>query len=89
MLHDRPRLLRFSRHPEYDEDTIDDDFNLVFLRKSVTFDDVTYVPPNFDPSLTYPEAPLSVVGWGDLDPCDEVSDSTRRASIRLSSYHVC
>ncbi|KAL7527081.1 hypothetical protein ACHAWF_002034, partial [Thalassiosira exigua] len=67
-----------SVHPpgdreEYDEDTVDNDFNLVFLRKSVTLDDVAYVRPNFDPSLPYPDAALSVVGWGDLDVRDDVS----------------
>ncbi|KAL7545640.1 hypothetical protein ACHAWF_018325, partial [Thalassiosira exigua] len=61
------------RHPEYDEDTVDNDFNLVFLRKSVTLADVAYVRPNFDPSSPYPDAPLSVVGWGDLDVREHVS----------------
>ena len=81
------------RHPMYDEETVDNDFNLVFLRKPIELEGgASYVRPNVDPDLPYPDAPLSVVGYGDLDPREDVSrmsDELLEAEVYYLTNEEC
>lgn len=73
------------RHPDYDEDTVNNDFNVVLLSKPVV-GDVPYLKVNNDGTIpsgpVNPNNPnaqgdaLTVVGWGDTDPRDSVSTSS-------------
>ena len=77
------RLSREIRHPDYDEDTVDNDFNLVFLRSGVTWEGIEYIRLNDDATVpSGPDAgdekgdPLTVVGWGDVDSRDDVAEAS-------------
>ena len=68
------------RHPDYQEDTADFDFNLIFLRVGATWSDVEYVKLNDDPEVPVEPSqekrtgePLTVVGWGDIDAREDVN----------------
>lgn len=75
----RSATLRYEvRHPRYDDETVDNDFNLVFLAEEVA-GAARLVRPNADAAV--PAAgqagrrgeELTVVGWGDVDPREDVS----------------
>ena len=58
---------------------MDNDFNLVFLSRQVSMTDVRYVQLNSDPNLPVEPTTMgdlgggvTVVGWGDTDPTDDV-----------------
>jgi len=78
----RIRMKDEVRHPLYDEDTVDNDFNIVLLSERI--DDGGYVRVNADgdvPAGPHPDNdlmgdPLSVVGWGDTDERDDVTSSS-------------
>jgi trypsin len=56
-------------HPDYDEDTTDNDFMLLFLANNVTVD-VKMVNINSDANVPALEQAVTVVGWGDTDITD-------------------
>ena len=64
------------RHPDYVEETVDNDFNLVFLSRKVSVEGVEYVNLNQDESIPSYQGDaidgLTVIGWGDTDKSDEV-----------------
>ena len=69
------------RHPLYNEDTVDNDFNLVFLERAVT--NVQYVELNANDAMPAGPVtrndqgdPLTVVGWGDVDPLEDVATAS-------------
>jgi len=74
------RVKEEVRHPLYDEDTVDNDFNLVFLERAVT--NVQYVKLNADDAMPTGEVgngvgdPLTVVGWGDVNPLEDVATAS-------------
>ncbi|KAL9189854.1 hypothetical protein ACHAXT_009529 [Thalassiosira profunda] len=77
------KLRTEMRHPGYVEETVDNDFNLIFLERSVSWAGVEYLKPNDDPRVpegaTDDEAlgeALTVVGWGDIDERNHVATSS-------------
>lgn len=77
------RLKKEVRHPNYDQETVNNDFNLVFLTRAVQWTD-TYLRVNDDGSVPAGPAPsnggagdaVTVVGWGDMDPREDVADAS-------------
>jgi trypsin len=61
-------------HPQYNSQTTDNDFNLVFLSEPANMAGIKLVTLNEDSN--YPEVGLdvTVVGYGDTNPSDSVSD---------------
>ncbi|KAL7483592.1 hypothetical protein ACHAW6_009232 [Cyclotella cf. meneghiniana] len=59
------------RHPGFDDLTVDDDFNVVLLNQRVTTTDV-YANLNVDASIPAARDTVTVVGWGDTDPSDDI-----------------
>lgn len=53
-------------HPNYDGDTTDNDFLLVFLSES-TSNNINLVKLNHNPTTPEESAPVTVMGWGDID----------------------
>jgi len=57
-------------HPDYNDETTDNDFMLLFLKSNVTVD-VKMVQLNSDANVPQVGDAVTVVGWGDVDPSDE------------------
>eukprot|EP00571_Detonula_confervacea_P011850 CAMPEP_0172301216 /NCGR_PEP_ID=MMETSP1058-20130122/3144_1 /TAXON_ID=83371 /ORGANISM="Detonula confervacea, Strain CCMP 353" /LENGTH=690 /DNA_ID=CAMNT_0013011249 /DNA_START=452 /DNA_END=2524 /DNA_ORIENTATION=+ len=99
------KLKEEVRHPQYDEDTVNNDFNLVVLSAPVTWGNGQYLRVNDNPQV--PAAPstannsnngvllgdaLTVVGWGDTDPRDDVataSDVLMETEVYAMTNDVC
>mmetsp|Transcript_6689 Transcript_6689/g.13603 ORF Transcript_6689/g.13603 Transcript_6689/m.13603 type:complete len:718 (+) Transcript_6689:322-2475(+) len=66
------------RHPQYVDETVENDFNLIFLSRKVSFSNVNYVQINKNPLVPVDDGDgideLTVVGWGDTDSSDDISD---------------
>jgi len=85
------------RHPGYVEDTVDNDFNLVILRKEVK--NVPLIRLNTDPNVpagpTNPNDlgdPMTVVGWGDINPDEEgveASDVLMETEVYAMTNEKC
>jgi len=59
-------------HPDYNAALTNNDFMLVFLESPVSHD-VEFVKLNSDSSNPGVDAPVTVMGWGDMDAADDVS----------------
>jgi len=70
---ERIRMEMEVPHPSYDAWLTDNDFMLVFLESPVQSSNVEYVQLNSDSSVPQVDAPLTVMGWGDIDESDDVS----------------
>ena len=58
-------------HPDYDDDTTDNDFMLLFLKRSTTEDvDLAIV----NPDIISEGQDVTVMGWGDIDPDQDESE---------------
>ena len=58
-------------HPDYDDDTTDNDFMLLFLKRSTTEDvDLAIV----NPDMISEGQNVTVMGWGDIDPDQDESE---------------
>jgi trypsin len=58
-------------HPQYDDDTVDNDFMLLFLNRSTT-ESVT--PVKVGDAFVGAGVNVTVVGWGDFDPDQDESE---------------
>jgi trypsin len=69
-------------HPEYDDDTTDNDFMLVFLSRPTTEDaQLVHVESDVVPVDTN----VTVMGWGDTDPAHNVSEpATELMEVEVS-----
>lgn len=59
------------RHPDFDDFTVDNDFNIIVLNTPVTKTDV-FVNLNVDASIPSVGERVVVMGWGDTDSADDV-----------------
>ena len=77
-------------HPDYDGDTSDHDFLLIFLDKSANIN--TFVKLNTDAATPKVGAPVTVMGWGDIDPTDdgkELSDVLMEVEVNAITNDEC
>jgi len=84
-------ITRQLPHPDYNEDTTDNDFMLVFLSEPTT-QNVDLVKINNDPSVPEVGDRVTVMGWGDTDRRDHVSttsDVLMEVNVRVVSNSVC
>lgn len=58
-------------HPDYNDDTTDNDFMLIFLKSNVTNGDVKMVKLNSDVNVPQVGDAVTVMGWGDVDITDD------------------
>ena len=66
------------RNPQYADDPVDNNFNLMFLTAAfagVNTGGVGLIPLNWDRAVPV-GATLNVVGWGDVDPRADVTMAT-------------
>ncbi len=80
------------QHPEYDPETVDNDFNLVFLSTAISTRTTTYPRLNNDNSIPYSGAPLTVVGWGDTNADVDITTTSNvllEAVVYAMSNDVC
>lgn len=79
-------------HPSYDAWLTDNDFMLVFLEIPVQSSNVEYVRLNTDSSVPQVNAPVTVMGWGDIDESDDVSTLSnvlREVEVNVISNDEC
>jgi len=69
------RVKKEIRHPQYNPDTVNNDFNLIFLNRAVQ-DISTYLKVNPNSSIPQNNKPLTVIGYGDTDIRDSISTSS-------------
>jgi trypsin len=76
-------------HPDYDDDTTDNDFMLVFLDESANSN--TFVKINSDAATPDIGAAVTVMGWGDIDPSDgqELSDELMEVQVNVITNREC
>ena len=81
------------RHPNYNPETVDNDFNLVFLSDSVSRQTTSvYLRLNNDNSLPYVGSPLTVVGWGDTNADVDITTTSNvlmETVVYSMSNEVC
>eukprot|EP00985_Skeletonema_marinoi_P019935 scaffold11609_cov121-Skeletonema_marinoi.AAC.2 len=70
-------------HPDYDSDTTDNDFMLIFLKEAAS-DNINIVKLNTDAAIPNIGAPVTVMGWGDIDPSDEQELSSELMEIEVN-----
>jgi len=92
------RLREEFRHPEYNEENVDNDFNVVVLSESAS-DSVPIIRLNDDPFIPY--APpsgrgdgdeLTVMGWGDTTRSEAIttpSDVLMSTTVKAMSNEEC
>ncbi|KAK1733568.1 trypsin-like serine protease [Skeletonema marinoi] len=69
-------------HPDYDGDTTDNDFMLIFLNESAN--SKTFVKLNTDAATPETGAAVTVMGWGDVDPSDEQELSSELMEVEVN-----
>eukprot|EP00804_Cyclotella_cryptica_P004259 CCRYP_013466-RB/>CCRYP_013466-RB protein AED:0.27 eAED:0.27 QI:0/0/0/1/1/0.5/2/0/378 len=77
------------RHPDFNEETVDNDFLLILLDGVSSF---PHIRLNGDENLPSPGDDLVVMGWGDVDASDEVqttSDYLRDTTVVYMSNAKC
>ena len=86
-------VLNEIQHPNYDPDTVDNDFNLIFLTQAVSSSTTSvYLRLNNDNSQPYSGAPLTVVGWGDINAAVDIqtmSNVLMETVVYAMSNEVC
>ena len=77
-------------HPDYDSDTTDNDFMLIFLKEAAS-DNINIVKLNTDAAIPNIGAPVTVMGWGDIDPSDEqeLSGELMEVEVNVISNDEC
>ena len=76
-------------HPDYDDDTTDNDFMLLFLERSTT-EDVEY--PIVSPDVVPVSTKVTTLGWGDTDIDDEETafpDELMHVEVSTISNEEC
>ena len=66
------RVKKEIRHPQYNPDTVNNDFNLIFLNRAVQ-DTSTYLKVNPNSSIPQNNKPLTVIGYGDTNIDESIS----------------
>lgn len=76
-------------HPDYNEDTTDNDFMLLFLKNNVTSPDVELVHVSSD--IIPENIDVTVVGWGDTDITDkqDLADKLMEVEVRTVTNADC
>ena len=77
-------------HPDYDNDTTDNDFMLIFLDESANSN--TFVRLNTDAATPEIGAAVTVMGWGDMDPSDEeqeLSSELMEVEVNVITNEEC
>jgi len=76
-------------HPDYDGDTTDNDFMLIFLNESANSN--TFVKLNTDAATPETGAVVTVMGWGDVDPSDEqvLSSELMEVEVNVITNEEC
>eukprot|EP00985_Skeletonema_marinoi_P001136 scaffold459_cov78-Skeletonema_marinoi.AAC.6 len=69
-------------HPDYDGDTTDNDFMLIFWNESAN--SKTFVKLNTDAATPETGAAVTVMGWGDVDPSDEQELSSELMEVEVN-----
>ena len=69
-------------HPDYDYDTTDNDFMLIFLDDSAASN--KFVQLNADDATPSIGAPVTVMGWGDVDASDELELSSELMEVEVN-----
>jgi len=69
------RVKKEIRHPQYNPDTVNNDFNLIFLNRAVQ-DTSTYLKVNPNSAIPQKNKPLTVIGYGDTDIRESISTSS-------------
>lgn len=84
-------VMKEIQHPEYNPDTVDNDFNLIILSEAVSTQ-TTYLRVNSDNTIPYSGAPLTVVGWGDTNADVDITTTSNvllGAVVYTVSNEVC
>ena len=81
-------------HPQYDPKTTDNDFMVIFLERPVPAvgDNFELVKLNKNPARPYVGQSVRVMGWGDTDIRDSVSDLSdvlMKVDVNVISNSVC
>jgi len=77
------------RHPNFEEETVNNDFLLIVLDGESSF---PYITLNSDSNLPQDGDELKVIGWGDVNPSDAVqttSDFLRDTSVLYMTNDEC
>ena len=76
-------------HPDYDDDTTDNDFMLIFLNESANNNE--FVRLNTDEATPETGAAVTVMGWGDIDPSDEqeLSSELMEVDVNVITNEEC
>jgi len=69
------RVKKEIRHPQYNPDTVNNDFNLIFLNRAVQ-DTSIYLRVNPNSAIPQNNKPLTVIGYGDTDIRESISTSS-------------
>ena len=69
------RVKKEIRHPQYNPDTVNNDFNLIFLNRAVQ-DTSIYLKVNPNSAIPQNNKPLTVIGYGDTDIRESISTSS-------------
>ena len=69
------RVKKEIRHPQYNPDTVNNDFNLIILNRAVQ-DTSTYLKVNPNSAIPQKNKPLTVIGYGDTDIRESISTSS-------------
>ncbi len=84
-------VIKEIQHPEYNPGTVDNDFNLVFLSMAASTP-TTYLRVNNDNSIPRSGAPLTIVGWGDVNADVDITTTSNvllEAVVYAMSNDVC
>ncbi|KAL7496372.1 hypothetical protein ACHAWT_004528 [Skeletonema menzelii] len=76
------RVKKALPHPDYDGDTTDNDFMLIFLNESANSN--VFVKLNSDAATPEIGAAVTVMGWGDIDPSDEQELSSELMEVEVN-----
>lgn len=79
-------------HPEYDSNTTNKDFMLLFLDQPVTSTEVEFVNVNSQSTIPEVDSSVWVVGWGDTTADDETtvqSNVLMRVEVNVLSNAEC
>jgi trypsin len=79
-------------HPYYNPSLTDNDFNLIFLTRETTTNNVPLVALNTEGDVPGGGDPVEVMGWGDTDPSDwgqRLSDELHSVEVNVVSNAQC
>ena len=76
-------------HPDYDSDTTDNDFMLIFLKESASSN--IFVKLNYDVSSPTVGSEVTVMGWGDVDPShgQKLAEELMEVNVNVITNEEC